>query len=65
MADIEFDFDNQTITSELSVASLITWIGALHSELTNEGHLPHGVSDQTHNELMVFAHMTDSLSINH
>lgn len=61
MSNIEFDFNRLSIVKGATVPDLIKWIGELHSELTNAGILPDKVSNQTHNELMVFSSLADGL----
>lgn len=59
----DFNFEAAT-ADDVTRETLLRWIGNIHTELTNCGLLPgddNGISDQTHQELMILAKMADAL----
>lgn len=59
---IEFNYETKSAIG-ITTGNLLEWIADLHGELTDLGLLPgngdEGISDETHNQLMVLAKLAE------
>lgn len=52
---MDFNYETQKIVGQFTKRDLLVWIKNLHTELTDNGHLPGSVSDETHQQLVILA----------
>lgn len=57
---MDFNFETGRVENGLTVENLLRFLSDLHSELTDTGVLPDGVSTETHQQLQVLASEADA-----